>query len=392
MRARREFAIEPCVMTEKKIGFGVLGPLQMTVDDVPSSLGTPKQRAVLAVLVMNRNRPVSTDSLITAAWEEWPPAEAKASLHSYISNLRKLLSGAGADPKAVLVNAPPGYRLNAADAACDIGRFVVQKAAGVHAAAAGSFEQASDYLTAALAEWRGPVLDDLRDFQFVDAFATALTEDKVVAHTARAEAEIACGRGYAVIGELESLTVEHPYREPLWAQLITAYYMAERQSEALDAYQRLKTTLADDLGIDPGPTVRALHERILRQESLDVKKAARTTAVHKVSDIDIRTSVNPSAAVASLRSSKGRVFPLTATATRIGRLSDNDIVLDDANVSRHHAVLIDTGTSFVITDLRSANGVDVRGERIRGTATLGDGDEIRICDHQFTFEIHTRQA
>ncbi len=149
------------------------------------TLGTPKLRAVLAMLVMNRNRPVSIDSLITAAWEEGPPAEARASLHSYISNLRKLIGGAGADPKSVLVNAPPGYRLNAADTECDIGRFVVEKAAGVHAAAAGRFEEASRHLTDALAEWRGPVLDDLRTFQFVDVFATALTEDKVVAHTAR---------------------------------------------------------------------------------------------------------------------------------------------------------------------------------------------------------------
>jgi DNA-binding SARP family transcriptional activator len=374
------------------IGFGVLGPLEMTVDGAPASLGTPKQRAVLAVLVMNRNRPVGIDSLITAAWEQWPPPEARASLHSYISNLRKLLGGAGVDPRSVLVNAPPGYRLAVADTACDIGRFVIAKNAGVQAAAAGRFEEASRHLTAALGEWRGAVLEDLRDFQFVDAFATALTEDKVVAHTARAEAEIACGRGYAVIGELESLTVEHPYREPLWAQLITAYYIAERQSDALDAYQRLKATLAHDLGIDPGPTVRALHERILRQAPLDVKQAARTTAVHTVHNIDLRTSVNASAALASLRSPSGRVYPLSAAATRIGRLSDNDIVLDDAAVSRHHAVIIDTGTSFVITDLRSANGVDVQNERIRGTATLRDGDRVRICDHEFTFEIAPREA
>jgi len=379
-------------MTDNKIGFGVLGPLQMTVDGTAVTLGTPKQRAVLAMLVMNRNRPVSTDSLITAAWEEWPPAEARASLHSYISNLRKLLGGAGADPKTVLVNAPPGYRLNAADTDCDIGRFVAEKAAGVHAAAGGHFEEAGQHLTDALSRWRGPVLDDLRDFQFVDAFATALTEDKVEAHTARAEVEIACGRAYAVIGELENLTVEHPYREPLWAQLITAYYATERQSDALDAYQRLKTTLADDLGIDPGPTVRALHERILRQQPLDVKRAARTTAVHTAFNIELRTAVDPSSALASLRSSNGRAYPLQATATRIGRLPDNDIVLDDVNVSRHHAVIIDTGTSFVITDMRSANGVDVRGERIRGTATLGDGDHIRICDHEFTFEIEPRPA
>ncbi|MBY0288560.1 MAG: FHA domain-containing protein [Mycobacteriaceae bacterium] len=375
-----------------KIGFGVLGPLQMTVNAAPVTLGTPKLRAVLAMLVMNRNRPVSTDSLITAAWEEGPPAEARASLHSYISNLRKLVSTAGADPKQVLVNAPPGYRLNAADADCDIGRFVVEKAAGVHAAAAGRFEEASRHLTDALAEWRGPVLDDLRTFQFVDVFATALTEDKVEAHTARAGAEIACGRAYTVISELESLTVEHPYREPLWAQLITAFYAAERQSEALDAYQRLKTTLAEDLGIDPGPTVRALHEKILRQEPLDVKQAAKTTAVHQVNDIEMRTAVNATAALATLRSAAGRAYRLTATATRIGRLADNDIVLDDNNVSRHHAVIIDTGTSFVITDVRSANGIDVRGERIRGTATLGDGDTIRICDHEFTFEIEPRPA
>lgn len=373
-----------------KIGFGVLGPLQMTVDGAPVSLGTPKQRAVLAMLVMNRNRPVSTDSLITAAWEQWPPAEARASLHSYISNLRKLITTAGADPKSMLVNAPPGYRLNAADTDCDIGRFVADKAAGVQAAAAGRFEEASRHLSAALAQWRGAVLEDLRDFEFVEAFATALTEDKVVTHTARAEAEIACGRGYAIIGELESLTTQHPYREPLWAQLITAYYASERQSDALDAYQRLKTTLADDLGIDPGPTVRALHGRILRQEPLDVKKAARTTAIHNVDAIDIRTAVNVSAAVGALRSSSGRVYPLLATATRIGRLPDNDIVLDDGNVSRHHAVIIDTGTSFVITDLRSANGVSIRGERIRGTATLEAGDQIRICDHEFRFELEPR--
>ena len=372
-----------------KIGFGVLGPLQVTVDGAPVPLGTPKQRAVLAVLVMNRNRPVGIDSLITAAWEQWPPSEARASLHSYVSNLRRLLG----DSRSMLANAPPGYRLTADDSACDIGRFVLEKNAGVQAAAAGKFEEASGHLTAALAEWRGPVLEDLRDFQFVDAFATALTEDKVVAHTARAEAEIACGRGYAVIGELESLTIEHPYREPLWAQLITAYYLSERQSEALDAYQRLKTTLADDLGIDPGPTVRTLHERILRQEPLDVKKAAKTTAVHTVHNIELRnTWVNASNAQASLHSNSGRVFPLHAAATRIGRRSDNDIVLIDDDVSRHHAVIIDTGTSFVITDLRSANGVDVNHERIRGTATLADGDRIRICDHEFTFEIAPRQT
>jgi DNA-binding SARP family transcriptional activator len=344
------------------------------------------------MLLINRNRPVATDTLIEAAWEQFPPPDPRTSLHSYVSNLRKLLANIGVDSRTVLASAPPGYRLSVPENDCDIGRFVLSKNAGVQAAAAGKFEQAGRHLSAALSEWRGPVLEDLRDFHFVDAFATALMEDKMLAHTALAEAEIACGRGYAVIAELESLTAEEPYREPLWAQLITAYYLADRQSDALEAYRRLKTTLAEDLGIDPGPTVQALYERVLRQEPLDVKRVARTTAIHTAHSLGRRTAINDASAVARLRDASGREYPLLAAATRIGRLPDNDIVLDDAKVSRHHAVIIDTGTSFVVTDLRSANGVSVRGERIRAGVTLSDGDHINVCGHEFTFEIQAPEV
>ncbi|HYB37658.1 MAG TPA: BTAD domain-containing putative transcriptional regulator [Mycobacterium sp.] len=377
-------------MRNTALGFGVLGSLQMTANGTLVPLGAPKQRAVLAMLVINRNRPVSVESLIDAVWDQWPVPAARTSIHSYVSNLRRLLGTAGVDPHTVLANAPPGYQLSVADADCDLGRFITEKTAGVHAAAAGRFEQASRHLSAALAEWRGPVLDDLRDFAFVDAFATVLLEDKVAAHTARAEAEIACGRANAVIGELEALTAKHPYREPLWAQLITAYYVAERQSDALDAYRRLETTLAENLGIDPGPTVSALHARILRQEPLDAKRAAQTTAKHSVIDLDSHTAVASQSAVAGLRDTAGRRYRLHAVTTRIGRLPDNDIVLDDDDVSRHHAVIIDTGTGFVITDLRSTNGVEVQGQRIRTSTTLADGDHIRIGGHEFTFEIRPR--
>jgi SARP family transcriptional regulator, regulator of embCAB operon len=380
------------VMTAKRLDIGILGPLQMSVDGEVMPLGTPKQRAVLAMLVVNRNRAVSSDSLVNAAWEQYPPPEPKASLHSYISNLRKLVARTGLDARTVLASAPPGYRLAIKDEDCDIGRFVTAKNAGVQAAAAGQFEQACRFLDDALAQWRGPVLDDLNGFEFVAPLATALIEDKVVVHTARAEAQIACNRGFAVIAELESLVAEHPYREPLWAQLIIAYYTAERQSDALDAFQRLKNTLADDLGIDPGPTLQELHQRILRQEPMNAKKDAMTTAVHQSNSIVLRTVGGTSSAVASLVGKSGRTHRLLAAATRIGRLPDNDIVLDDANVSRHHAVIVDTGTSFVITDLRSANGVDVQGERIRGTATLQTGDSVRICDHEFTFEVRPQDG
>lgn len=374
-------------MAHNGLRFGMLGPLQMSANGTEVPLGAAKQRAVLAVLLINRNRPVAIDSLIDAAWQEQPPPEARASLHAHISRLRRLVSSVGVDPAAVLFSARPGYRLDVADDDCDIGRFTVEQKAGIQAAAIGRFEQASGHLSVALAEWRGPVLEDLRDFQFVDAFAAGLAESKLVALTVRAEAEIACGRIHSIIGELEALTAEHPYREPLWAELITAYYLAERQYDALDAYQRLKTTLADDLGIDPGPTLRRLHERILRQEPLDVEHAARATAKRAVATLKRRTDVAQQGAVAQLRDAAGRRYQLRGTATRIGRLAGNDIVLDDDTVSRYHAVIVDTGTCFVITDLRSANGVDVADQRIPTSATLADGDHIRICGHEFTFEI-----
>jgi SARP family transcriptional regulator, regulator of embCAB operon len=379
-------------MEEKRLNFGLLGPLEMSIDGTMVPLGTPKQRAVLAMLVRDRNRAVGVDALITALWEEWPPEGARASIHSYVSNLRKLIGGARNDPRMTLAAAPPGYRLNITDSSCDHGRFVAEKTAGVHAAAAGDFERASRHLSAALAEWRGPVLDDLRDFQFVGAFATALVEEKVLAHTAKAEAEIACGRASSVVAELEALTLEHPYREQLWGQLITAYYLTDRQVDALDAYRRLQKTLADDLGIDPGQNLRTLNDKILRQEQLDVRVAAKTTAAGTVTVLDQRTQVTGQGVIAYLHEASGASYPLQSAATRIGRLHDNEIVLDDANVSRHHAVIIDTGSSFIINDLRSSNGVHVQHQRIRTTATLNDGDNIRICDHEFTFEIKPASA
>ncbi|MDT5101604.1 MAG: family transcriptional regulator, regulator of embCAB operon [Mycobacterium sp.] len=117
-------------MAEKGAEFGVLGPLQVWVDGAPVPLGTPKQRAVLAMLLINRNRPVATDALIEAAWEQFPPPEPHASLHSYVSNIRKLLGRIGVDSRTALASAPPGYRLSVPENGCDIGRFALGKCDG----------------------------------------------------------------------------------------------------------------------------------------------------------------------------------------------------------------------------------------------------------------------
>ena len=172
----------------------VCRPLQLRANDIPLPLGTPKQRAILAVLLMNRNRPVSVDALLTAAWADAPPPGGRSTIHSYMSNLRRLLNTVGVDGKAVLAKVAPGYAINVDDSDVDLGRFITAKYAGLQAVAAGKFDQASRHLSDALAQWRGPVFEDLRNFAFVDAFATAMTEEKVLAQIAHAEAEIAAGR------------------------------------------------------------------------------------------------------------------------------------------------------------------------------------------------------
>jgi DNA-binding SARP family transcriptional activator len=379
-------------MVQDGVRYGVLGPLAMSVDGAAVPLGARMQRAVLAMLLINRNRAVGFDELIDAVWGQQPPSGAKATLYIYVSNLRRLLASVGVENRDVLASAPPGYRFAVLDSQYDLARFAAEKNAGVRAAAEARFEQASSHFSAALAEWRGPVLDDLRDFDFVDTFATGLIEENLLTHTARAEVEIACGRPHALISELETLTNDHPYREPLWAQLITAYYLAGRQSDALDAYRRLRTTLDDDLGVDPGPALRVLHERVLRQQPLDVAKAAQTSADDTLCSLSVHmTRLSGTENGAALRDSNQREYPLVAsTTTRIGRSPDNEIVLSGAKVSRHHAAIINTGSSFVIVDLRSANGVYVSGRRIHPSAALTEGDQICIAEHDLTFGITYR--
>jgi pSer/pThr/pTyr-binding forkhead associated (FHA) protein len=155
---------------------------------------------------------------------------------------------------------------------------------------------------------------------------------------------------------------------------------------------RLKTLLAEDLGIDPGWTIRELHERILRQESLDVRKAAQSHAEDTVVALSDNAIKIRQPTAAALRGADGQRYALVGTATRIGRSPDNDIVLSDAKVSRHHAVITDDGSTFLMTDLGSANGVRVRGQRIDPSTELGEGDRIRIGDQEFTLETQPRPS
>jgi SARP family transcriptional regulator, regulator of embCAB operon len=371
-----------------QVGFSVLGPVQMTIDGVAVNLGTPKQRAVLATLLINRNRAVSKDTLITDTWQNRPPANPAASLHTYVAEVRKLLKDAGLDATAVLATAAPGYRLTVADMQCDIGRFAAKHAAGVAAMSHGDFEQARLLLRAALDEWKGPALADLQDLHFAQAFAAAANRDRLIAIGHWAEAEIACGRGQDVLGELERLVAEYPYEEPLWVQLVTALYLSGRQAAALAACRRLREILDNDLALVPGPRIRELEEQVLRQLPLQIKQATQRIAIDTLTLTSRPTSqVSGPIGAALVETATGTSYPLAGGITKIGRWNDNDIVLSADEISRHHGAIVDTGAHYLMVDTNSRNGIEVGGQRITSSTVLADGSSVTIAGRRFMFQI-----
>ncbi|HEX6131145.1 MAG TPA: AfsR/SARP family transcriptional regulator, partial [Actinomycetota bacterium] len=226
--------------------FRVLGPLEVTGADGPIALGGPKQRTVLAHLLLAANRVVSTEQLIDAVWGDEPPGSARNTLQSYVSSLRGVLG----DDR--LVHRPPGYSLVVAPEEVDALRFETllrdaRKAAPVDP------RTSLGLLEDALALWRGEALADVADRLSLAGEATRLDELRLAAQEDRIEALLAAGEHARAASDLERLLSEHPLRERLWASLMLALYRDGRQSEALQAFQRAREILADELGIDPSP-------------------------------------------------------------------------------------------------------------------------------------------
>jgi predicted ATPase/DNA-binding SARP family transcriptional activator len=250
--------------------FRLLGPLEVVVDGHPAALGGQKQRAILASLLLEPNRIVSGDRLIDAVWGEIPPETARNTIQVYISQLRKRL------PAGALETVPPGYRLVVDPASIDLFEFVRLCDEGRSALAAGDAATAAETLCAALGLWRGPALDDLASVPFARTEILRLEELRAAASEDRIDADLALGRHGELVPELEALIAEYPLRERLRAQLMLALYRAGRQADALSTYQRARTTLVEELGIEPGDALRRLERAILAHDpSLDLAPPGR---------------------------------------------------------------------------------------------------------------------
>src|SRR5882724_10488429 len=236
-------------MAAARTQFGLLGPLSVNSDGEPIALGGQKRRALLAVLLLEANQIVSRDRLIDALWGE-----------------------------DALETAPPGYRLVIEADTVDLCEFMRLSEEGRTALRAADAAGAADALRAALALWRGAPLADLPWEPFAQAEIVRLEELRLAALEDRIEADLALGRHGQLVGELERLVAEQPFRERLRAQLMLALYRSGRQADALAVYQRARRTLVDELGIEPSESVRQLERAILAHDpALNVPQAGPTS-------------------------------------------------------------------------------------------------------------------
>jgi DNA-binding SARP family transcriptional activator/pimeloyl-ACP methyl ester carboxylesterase len=257
--------------------FRVLGPLEVTSGGRLLPVGGARTRAVLAFLLVNANAVVSADLLAEELWTGLALGRAAANLQVRLSELRKALRSAGEGDR--LATQAPGYVLRVAPEELDVLRFGQLAAGGRAALAAGDAAAAVRLLDQALALWRGPALADLGDLQFAAAEQARLEEERLAVLESRVDAQLMCGRHREPIAELELLTSQYPLRERFWSQRLLALYRAGRQADALRAYRELRSTLIGQLGIEPGPELRDLEARILRQDSaLDYRPARQPDA------------------------------------------------------------------------------------------------------------------
>ena len=259
------------------IDYRLLGPIEAGVDGRVLEIGGQKQRALLAVLLLSANEPVSRDVLVNRLWGERPPRGAQHTLEVHISRLRKALEPAAGGP--VVLTRPGAYVLQAPGERIDVRRFERLAGEGRRALAEGAPGRAAAVLGEALALWRGAPLADVGDEAFAQAEIARLEELRAAVLEDRIEADLALGRHGDVVGELEALAAAHPVRERLYQQLMIALYRCGRQAEALAVYRSARTTLVEELGIEPGPGLKRVERAILEQDaSLDAPAIAATKA------------------------------------------------------------------------------------------------------------------
>ncbi|MEJ3748545.1 BTAD domain-containing putative transcriptional regulator [Actinomycetes bacterium KLBMP 9797] len=279
----------------------LLGPVEVVVDGVPTVLGRPQLRVVLAILAVDAGRPVSTATLVDRVWEGSPPKGAEGVLYSHITRIRRALD---AHAPSVLIRRPAGYVLDIDRNCVDLHRFrrLAAEAAGTRRAVG----ERRDLLRQALGLWRGTPLADVKG-SWAARTRVSWRQQRLDAAVAWAHAELRLGHGASVIGEIRDLHAEYPLAEPLAAALMRALAAAGRTPEALECYQTVREQLADELGTEPGPALRSTYLAVLRGET-----AAPQTATPEAAAVGRAAQSRPAQLPLPVRGFAGRQDTLDA--------------------------------------------------------------------------------
>jgi DNA-binding SARP family transcriptional activator len=245
------------------VEFGLLGPLVVRAGDAPVVVSAGKQRVLLAALLLRANQVVATAELAGVVWEGSPPETARVTLQNYVKRLRHALGPAGYER---IVTRPAGYLIEVGPGELDVARFTELRAGGLAAARAGAWESAVAQLDEALGLWRGQPLADVPSQVLALAEVPRLAGMRLEMAEGRIDAELHLGRHHEVIAELQALIAAEPLRERLHELLMLALYRSGQQAAALAAYRQARRQLIDKLGIEPGPGLRELNQKILQSD------------------------------------------------------------------------------------------------------------------------------
>lgn len=241
--------------------FRLLGPLEALIDGNSVNLAAAKPRALLALLLLNRNRVVPTETLIDELWDDKPPARATKTLQVYVSQLRKELG-----PERLLTRAP-GYELRVGEDELDLDRFEKLAAEARERLAEGDAAGAMEGMRRALDLWRGPALLEFRAEPFAARAAATLEDRRLAVVEDWLSAALEAGEAAGIVPELEELVASHPLRERPRELLMLALYRAGRQADALELFRRTRELFVSELGIEPSASLRELEQAMLRQDT-----------------------------------------------------------------------------------------------------------------------------
>jgi DNA-binding SARP family transcriptional activator/tetratricopeptide (TPR) repeat protein len=262
--------VRPSTLPEALMDFRILGPLEVSENDRVFPLGAPKERALLASLLLRANRVVATDRLIEVLWGAAPPDTARATLQTYVLRLRRALRPVRGSASPMIATSPPGYVLQVRPDQVDLHRFerlVAEARTAMAGGDSGDMEKAAERLRQALGLWRGPALGEVASMSpLLMGEAARLEEARYAALDDRIEAELALGWHARLVGEVEALVGAHPERERLRRQLMVALYRSGRQAEALAVYRSTRQFLVQELGVEPSRALQELERAILRAD------------------------------------------------------------------------------------------------------------------------------